>query len=71
MADSGKVSEAAKAFLTAAEHSKATPAAGGWATLEDPGIRDFFKAVTTGSQSIKAAAAQWDATVNKTLNSGD
>jgi N,N'-diacetylchitobiose transport system substrate-binding protein len=66
--DSGKVSELNKAFFTAAQNSKATPASANWAQLEDPGMKQFFQAVTSGSKSVSDAASSWDSTVNSTLN---
>lgn len=55
-------------FFEAALNSKSTPAAAGWAPLEDPGMRDFFATVATGSKDLKQAAEEWDATINKALN---
>ncbi|KHK98601.1 ABC transporter substrate-binding protein [Microbacterium mangrovi] len=66
--DSGKVSELNKAFFTAAQNSKSTPASPNWASLEDPGMKQFFQSVTSGSKSVSDAASSWDSTVNTTLN---
>jgi N,N'-diacetylchitobiose transport system substrate-binding protein len=66
--DGGTLSDLQKAFFTSAQNSKATPASGNWASLEDPGMKQFFQSVTSGSQSISDAAKAWDATVNSTLN---
>jgi N,N'-diacetylchitobiose transport system substrate-binding protein len=66
--DGGTLSDLQKAFFTSAQNSKATPASGNWASLEDPGMKQFFQSVTSGSQSTSDAAKTWDATVNSTLN---
>lgn len=66
--DGGKVSELQKAFFTAAQVSKATPASGSWASLEDPGMEQFFQSIASGAQDPAAAAKTWDATVDSTLN---
>lgn len=66
--DGGTLSDLQKAFFTSAQNSKATPASGNWASLEDPGMKQFFQSVTSGSQSPSDAAKTWDATVNSTLN---
>ncbi|HEY5225140.1 MAG TPA: extracellular solute-binding protein [Microbacteriaceae bacterium] len=55
-------------FFTAAQRSKATPASGNWAQLEDPGMLQFFQTIASGSKSVSDAATSWDATVNTTLN---
>jgi len=56
------------AFFTAAQLSKATPASGSWASLEDPGMKQFFQAIASGSKSVADATKAWDATVNSMLN---
>lgn len=56
------------AFFTSAQRSKATPASGNWASLEDPGMKQFFQTIASGSKSVADAAKAWDATVNSTLN---
>lgn len=66
--DGGTLSDLQKAFFTSAQNSKATPASGNWASLEDPGMKQFFQSVTSGSKSIADAAQAWDTTVNSTLN---
>ena len=66
--DGGTLSDLQKAFFTSAQNSKATPASGNWASLEDPGMKQFFQSVTSGSKSIGDAVQAWDATVNSTLN---
>lgn len=66
--DGGTLSDLQKAFFTSAQNSKATPASGNWASLEDPGMKQFFQSVTSGSKSPEDAAKSWDDTVNSTLN---
>ena len=67
---SSSMKEVSKAFFTAAKNSKATPASGGWAQLEDPGIKQFFQSIASGSASVADATAGWDKTVNDALNNG-
>ena len=57
-----------KAFFVAAQNSKATPASGNWASLESPGMTQFFQTVASGTKSLSDAATEWDATINSTLN---
>ncbi|WEG08052.1 extracellular solute-binding protein [Microbacterium horticulturae] len=66
--DGGTLTEQQTAFFQAAENSKATPASGNWATLEDPGMKQFFQSVASGAKSPADAATSWDDTVNSTLN---
>ncbi|WP_223691718.1 sugar ABC transporter substrate-binding protein [Leifsonia poae] len=65
---SGKLDDNQTAFFTAAQNSKATPASGNWAQLEDPGMKQFFQSIATGSKSVADATKAWDDTVNSTLN---
>lgn len=67
---SSSMKDVSKAFFTAAKNSKATPASGGWAQLEDPGIKQFFQSIASGSASMADATADWDKTVNDALNNG-
>ncbi|WP_243062537.1 extracellular solute-binding protein [Humibacter sp. RRB41] len=64
----GTLPENGTAFFTAAQNSKATPASGNWASLEDPGMLQFFQTVSSGSKSVSDAANAWDSTVDSTLN---
>lgn len=64
----GTLPENGTAFFTAAQNSKATPASGNWASLEDPGMLQFFQTVSSGSKSVSDAAKAWDSTVDSTLN---
>lgn len=57
-----------KAFFVAAQNSKATPASGNWASLESPGMTQFFQSVASGTKSVSDAASAWDSTINSTLN---
>lgn len=57
-----------KAFFTAADSSKATPSAGGWAQLEDPDMTNFFQAIASGTKTPAAAASAFDSIINQTLN---
>jgi N,N'-diacetylchitobiose transport system substrate-binding protein len=66
--DGGTLSDLQKAFFTSAQNSKATPASGNWASLEDPGMKQFFQSIASGTSSPADAAKTWDATVNSTLN---
>jgi N,N'-diacetylchitobiose transport system substrate-binding protein len=66
--DGGTLTELQTAFFTAAQNSKATPASGSWAQLEDPGMKQFFQSVASGAKSPADAAKSWDDTVNSTLN---
>jgi len=62
-------SDLAKPFFEAAVNdSKATPASGSWAQLEDPGMKQFFQSMASGAKSVSDAAKSWDDTVNSTLN---
>jgi len=65
---SGKVDEQGTSFFTAAKNSKATPASAGWAQLEDPGMKQFFQSIASGSKSVADATKDWDSTVNSKLN---
>lgn len=67
---SDSMKEISKAFFTAAKNSKATPASGGWAQLEDPGIKQFFQSIASGSSSVSDATTEWDKTVDDALNNG-
>jgi N,N'-diacetylchitobiose transport system substrate-binding protein len=67
---SGKVPAGQEGLFTAAQISKATPASGNWAQLEEPGMEQFFQTVASGSKTVQQAAQDWDATVNTTLNGG-
>lgn len=67
---SDSMKEISRAFFTAAKNSKATPASGGWAQLEDPGIKQFFQSIASGSSSVPDATTEWDKTVNDALNNG-
>lgn len=64
----GTLSDIQKAFFTAAQISKATPASGNWATLEMPGMTGFFQSIASGTKSVSDAASSWDSTINSTLN---
>ncbi|MBN9169302.1 MAG: extracellular solute-binding protein, partial [Microbacterium sp.] len=66
--DGGTLSDLQKAFFTSAQNSKATPASGNWASLEDPGMKQFFQSIASGSKSPADAAKAWDSTVDSTLN---
>ena len=66
--DSGKVADLTQAFFTAAQNSKATPASGNWASLEDPGMKQFFQSIASGTKTPGDAAKAWDTTVDSTLN---
>ena len=65
---SGKLTDTDGAFFTAAKNSKATPPSAGWAQLEDPGMKQFFQSIASGSKSVADATKDWDATVNTALN---
>lgn len=65
---SGKVPADQEGFFTAAQISKATPASGNWAQLEEPGMEQFFQSIASGSKTVQQAATDWSATVTKTLN---
>jgi N,N'-diacetylchitobiose transport system substrate-binding protein len=65
---SGKVDDQGASFFTAAKNSKATPASAGWAQLEDPGMKQFFQSIASGSKSVADATKAWDATVTSSLN---
>jgi len=66
--DGGTLTEQQTAFFQAAQNSKATPASGNWASLEDPGMKQFFQSIASGAKSPADAAKAWDDTVNSTLN---
>ncbi|WP_029146048.1 extracellular solute-binding protein [Microbacterium luticocti] len=66
--DSGNLTELQTAFFQAAQNSKATPASGNWAQLEDPGFKQFFQSIASGTKSPADAAKAWDDTINSTLN---
>lgn len=66
--DGGTLTDLQKAFFQAAQNSKATPPSGNWAQLEDPGMKQFFQTVASGTKSPADAAKAWDDTVNSTLN---
>lgn len=67
---SSTITDISKSFFTAAKNSKATPASGGWAQLEDPGIKQFFQSIASGSSSVPDATTAWDKTVDTALNNG-
>ncbi len=67
---SSTMTDVNKSFFEAAKNSKATPASAGWAQLEDPGIKQFFQSIASGSKSVADATSQWDSTVNEALNNG-
>jgi len=66
--DGGTLTDLQKAFFTSAQNSKATPASGNWASLEDPGMTQFFASIASGAKSPSDAATAWDSTVESTLN---
>jgi N,N'-diacetylchitobiose transport system substrate-binding protein len=64
-----KTSAQAKAFYTAAQDSKSTPAASNWVTIEGDGqIEQFFSDVVSGSKSTADAAKGFDAHLSSVLN---
>jgi len=66
---SGSLSQTSKAFAAAAEHSVATPATPGWATIEsDASINQFFSSIATGGQSPAQAAESFDSHLDQALN---
>jgi N,N'-diacetylchitobiose transport system substrate-binding protein len=66
---SGSLPATSKAFAVAAEHSVATPATPGWATIEsDASINQFFAAIATGSQTPPQAAQSFDTHLDQALN---
>ena len=66
----GLLSATSRAFATAAQHSVATPATPGWATIEsDSSINSFFADIATGRQTTMTAATAFDAHLDQALNS--
>lgn len=64
-----KATDQQKAFFTAAQNSKSTPAAAKWATIEGDGaIQQFFANVASGAKTPKDAAAEFDSHLNSVLN---
>lgn len=65
----GKLSDIQKGYFTAAQHSKSTPAAANWSTIEgDNSLTEFFSSIATGTQTPQAAAQSFDAHVDSVLN---
>ncbi len=63
------LSDQLKGFFNAATISKATPASPNWATIEgDQSFQDFFASIATGSKTPEAAAKDFDAHIDETLN---
>ena len=63
------VDEVRSSFFTAALRSKATPANANWTTIEsNKAINGLFSAIASGSKSVEAAAKDFDADADKTLN---
>jgi len=57
------------AFFEAALISNATPAAANWPTIEnDKSLANFFSAIASGTKTPQAAATEFDAHINSTLN---
>lgn len=56
-------------FFTAAKNSEPTPAAAGWATVENNlYMQSLFEAVATGKQSIPAATKEYSQKISTALN---
>jgi N,N'-diacetylchitobiose transport system substrate-binding protein len=58
-----------KAFFTAAQNSKSTPAAAKWATIEGDGaVQQFFSDIASGAKTPQQAASAFDSHLNSVLN---
>jgi len=58
-----------KAFFTAAQNSKSTPAAANWSTIEGDGaVQTFFSDVASGAKTPQQAASTFDSHLNSVLN---
>lgn len=65
----GSASATSRAFFTAAQNSKSTPAAAGWSTVEGDGaVQQFFSDVASGDKSIPDAAKGFDDHLDSVLN---
>ena len=65
----GKLTDIQKGYFTAAQHSKSTPAAANWSTIEgDNSLTEFFSSIASGTQTPETAAQSFDAHIDSVLN---
>ena len=58
----------AKALIESASNSKLTPAAPGWAAIEQAGLMEEFFSKIAGATDLKALGAEYNAALDALLN---